>query len=127
MALQQRLEDSLFSYHSTAAEVVTGMDLVGETAVVTGGYSGIGTETVRALVSAGAQVIVGARRLEVAQENLRDIAGVTILPLDLGEPASIDTFSEAVLSRTTQLDILINNAAIMANPLTRDSRGFESR
>ena len=89
MALQQRLEDSLFSYHSTAAEVATGMDLVGETAVVTGGYSGIGT--VRALVSAGAQVIVGARRLEVAQENLRDIAGVTILPLYLGEPASIDS------------------------------------
>ncbi len=127
MALQQRLENPLFNYRSTAAEVVKGIDLAGKTAVVTGGYSGIGTETVRALVSAGAHVIVGARRLEVAQENLAGIAGVTILGLDLGEPASIDSFSEAVLSRTTQLDFLINNAAIMANPLTRDNRGYESQ
>lgn len=127
MTLQQHLENPAFNYRSTAHEVVKGMDLTGKTAVVTGGYSGIGTETVRALVSAGAQVIVGARRPEVAQENLADIAGVTILPLDLGEPESINSFSQAVSSRTTQLDILINNAAVMANPLTRDKRGYESQ
>ncbi len=127
MALQQRLENSLFGYRSTANDVVKGIDLTGKTAVVTGGYSGIGTETVRALVGAGADVIVGARRLEVAQENLADITGVTILTLDLGDPASIDSFSEAVLSRLKKLNFLINNAAIMANPLTRDKRGFESQ
>jgi NAD(P)-dependent dehydrogenase (short-subunit alcohol dehydrogenase family) len=128
MALQQRLVDSPFGYRSTAAEVIKGMDLMGKTAVVTGGYSGIGTETVRALTSVGAHVIVGARRPDVAQANLTDIAGtVTILPLDLGEPASTDTFSEVVLSRIAKLDILINNAAIMAIPLTRDKRGYESQ
>jgi NAD(P)-dependent dehydrogenase (short-subunit alcohol dehydrogenase family) len=110
MTLQQRLDDSPFGYRSTAAEVVKGIDLTGKTAVVTGGYSGIGTETVRALTSVGAHVIVGARRPEVAQANLTDIAGVTILPLELGEEVSIDTFSEAVLSRISQLDILISSS-----------------
>ena len=104
MASQQRSIDSLFGYRSTAAEVVKEIDLTGKTAVVTGGYSGIGTETVRALISVGAHVIVGARRPDVAQANLTDIVGaVTILPLDLGEPVSIDTFSEAVSSRIEQL------------------------
>ena len=128
MASQQRSIDSLFGYRSTAAEVVKEIDLTGKTAVVTGGYSGIGTETVRALIRVGAHVIVGARRPDVAQVNLTDIVGaVTILPLDLGEPVSIDTFSEAVSSRIEQLDILINNAAVMAIPLTRDERGYESQ
>jgi NAD(P)-dependent dehydrogenase (short-subunit alcohol dehydrogenase family) len=127
MALQQRLDESLFSYRSTAAEVVKGIDLTGKTAVVTGGYSGIGTETVRALTGVGAQVIVGARRPEVAQANLTGIADVTILPLELGDSASIDTFSAVVSSRISQLDILINNAAVMAIPLTRDERGYESQ
>lgn len=127
MALQQRLGESPFGYRSTAAEVIKGIDLTGRTAVVTGGYSGIGTETVRALASVGAHVIVGARRPEVAQANLTGIAGVTILPLELGEEVSIDKFSAVVSSRMSQLDILINNAAIMAIPLTRDERGYESQ
>ena len=118
--------DSSFGYRSTAAEVVKGIDLTGKTAIVTGGYSGIGMETVRALASVGAHVIVGVRRLDVAQTNLAPVAGkVTILPLDLGAPASIDTFSAAVASRIAQLEILINNAAIMATPLNRDARGYE--
>ena len=127
MILQKHLDNSGFGYRSTAADVVAGLDLTGKTAVVTGGYSGIGTETVRVLVSIGVQVIVGARRPDVAQANLAGMAGVTILALDLSEPASIDSFAHAVLSRLTQLDMLINNAAIMANPLTRDQRGYESQ
>ncbi len=127
MILQQHLENSGFGYRSTAADVVKGIDLTGKTAVVTGGYSGIGTETVRALVGVGAQVIVGARRPDVAQTNLAGMPRVTILELDLGAPESINSFSLAVSSRLTQLDMLINNAAIMANPLTRDQRGFESQ
>jgi NAD(P)-dependent dehydrogenase (short-subunit alcohol dehydrogenase family) len=127
MGLQQRLERSPFGSHSTAAEVVEAIDLTGKSVLVTGGYSGIGTQTVLALVSRGADVIVGARRLEVAQANLGNIGGVTILPLDLAEPASIDAFAQDVQSRISQLDVLINNAAIMAIPLTRDSRGFESQ
>jgi NAD(P)-dependent dehydrogenase (short-subunit alcohol dehydrogenase family) len=128
MVSKQRAIDSPFGYRSTAAEVVKGIDLTGKTAIVTGGYSGIGTETVRALASAGAHVIVGVRRPDVAQTNLTAVAGnVTILPLDLGVPASIDTFSAAVASRIPQLELLINNAAIMATPLSRDARGYESQ
>lgn len=128
MVSQQRSIDSSFGYRSTAAEVVKGIDLTGKTAIVTGGYSGIGMETVRALASVGAHVIVGVRRLDVAQTNLAPVAGkVTILPLDLAVPASIDTFSAAVSSRMEQLEILINNAAIMATPLERDARGYESQ
>jgi NAD(P)-dependent dehydrogenase (short-subunit alcohol dehydrogenase family) len=112
---------------STAAEVVSGIDLSGKTALVTGGYSGLGLETVRALSGAGARVIVGARRPDAAASDLEGIANVTILKLDLSDPASIDAFAAEVATHTDHLDILINNAAIMANPLTRDARGFESQ
>lgn len=118
--------DSPFGYRSTAREVVEGIDLSGKRVLVTGGYSGIGTETVRALAGAGAHVIVGARRPEQAQEVLAEMDGsITILPLDLSDPASIDAFADAVAKEWAGLDILINNAAIMASPLMRDARGFE--
>ena len=120
--------DSPFGYRSTALEVIQGIDLSGKTAFVTGGYSGLGTEIVRALTSAGARVLVGARRPEKASGDLADIVGaVEILPLDLSDPASIDACAEAVTKRTKQLHIVINNAAIMACPLARDARGYESQ
>ncbi len=119
---------SPFGYRSTAAEVVAGIDLAGKVALVTGGYSGLGLETVRALAGAGAKVIVGARRPEVAGADLADVVGeVLILPLDLVDPASIDHFAARVAAETPALNILINNAAIMACPKTLDSRGFESQ
>jgi NAD(P)-dependent dehydrogenase (short-subunit alcohol dehydrogenase family) len=116
-----------FGPKTTAAEVIAGIDLSGKIALVTGGYSGLGLETVRALSGAGAHVIVGARRPDVAATDLAGIANVVILPLDLADPASIDAFAVAVAGATQRLDILINNAAIMANPLTRDARGNESQ
>ena len=118
---------SPFGLRSTAAEVVSGIDLAGKTAVVTGGYSGIGIETVRALAGAGARVIVAARRPDTAAGDLAGIAGVTILKLDLSDPASIDAFAQELAGETAAVDILINNAAIMANPLARDARGYESQ
>lgn len=126
MVSQQSRIDSPFGYRSTALEVVEGIDLKGKHVLVTGGYSGIGTETVRALASAGADIIVGARRPDTAQGVLSETEGkITILPLDLSDPASIDSFAESVSEHISQLDILINNAAIMASPLMRDDRGFE--
>ena len=116
-----------FGMRSTASEVVAGIDLTGKTAVVTGGYSGLGLETVRALSGAGAQVIVGARRPDAAATDLAGIGNVTILTLDLADPVSIDAFATEVATHTPKIDILINNAAIMANPLSRDARGFESQ
>ena len=119
---------SPLGYRSTAREVIAGIDLTGQTALVTGGYSGLGTEVVRALAGAGAQVIVGARRPDAAAADLAGIGGtISILPLDLSDPASIDAFALAVAGVTDRLHIQINNAAVMANPLARDARGYESQ
>lgn len=117
---------SPFGYRSTAREVAASGNVSGKTVVVTGGYSGIGTETVRALAGEGARVIVGARRTSQAHEVLDGIEGdITILELDLSDPASIDRFAQSVAGETDHIDILINNAAIMASPLARDARGYE--
>ena len=119
---------SPFGYRSTATEVIEGRDLTGKVALVTGGYSGLGLETVRALAGAGARVIVGARRPDAAADDLRDVTGeVTILKLDLSDPASIDAFAGEVAALVPALHILITNAAVMACPLARDARGFESQ
>ena len=126
MPSHQEPVNSPFGYRSTAGEVIDGIDLSGRCVVVTGGYSGIGTETVRAIAAAGAQVIVGARRTGQAHDVLDALDGdIAILPRDLADPASIDAFAEAVAGRTDTIDILINNAAIMASPLARDARGYE--
>jgi NAD(P)-dependent dehydrogenase (short-subunit alcohol dehydrogenase family) len=126
MTLQTPL-NSGFGPATTAAEVIAGRDLTGQVAVVTGGYAGIGLETVRALDSAGATVIVPARDMDRARQTLAPIPGAQPEPLDLTDPASIEAFAERLLASGRPLRILVNNAGIMANPLTRDSRGFESQ
>ena len=119
---------SPFGYRSTAAEVIDGIDLAGKTALVTGGYSGLGTETVRALAGAGARVIVGARRPDAAASDLAGVAGeITVLKLDLSAPASIDDFAAQVAGIAGTIELLINNAAIMACPKALDPRGYESQ
>jgi NAD(P)-dependent dehydrogenase (short-subunit alcohol dehydrogenase family) len=116
-----------FTAASTATDVIKDIDLTGKTAIVTGGYSGLGTETVRALRAAGAAVIVPARDTTRASKELADIDDVTVEELDLLDQASIDAFADRFLATGRPLHILINSAGIMANPLTRDSRGFESQ
>lgn len=119
---------SPFGYRSTASDVIAGIDLRGRFALVTGGYSGLGLETVRALASAGATVLVGARRPEIAAADLADVSGdVTILKMDLSDPDAIDAFAAEVAAITPALPILINNAAIMACPKALDARGYESQ
>lgn len=124
MSTAQTPIHSGFSAASTADEVIAGIDLTGKTAIVTGGYSGIGTETARVLRAAGARVIVPARDLVKAHKNLEGI-DVEIAEMDLADPASIDAFAGAFLAGGSPLHILINNAGIMACPLTRDARGYE--
>jgi len=116
-----------FSAASTTADVIRGIDLSGKNAVVTGGYAGLGLETVRTLAEAGAKVTVPTRDLARAEEALAGIEGVSIETMDLMNPASIDTFADKVLSHGEPIHLLINNAGIMANPLTRDARGYESQ
>jgi NAD(P)-dependent dehydrogenase (short-subunit alcohol dehydrogenase family) len=125
--LQQPI-GSGFGAHTTAAEVLAGLDLTGKLAVVTGGYSGLGLETVRALTGAGAAVVIPARRPEHAREALAG-AGIDaeVGTLDLGDQDSVRAFADAFLASGRAIDILINNAAIMANPETRLAHGWESQ
>ena len=116
-----------FGAQTTAREVLAGRDLTGKIAIVTGGYSGVGLETTCALAEAGATVIVPARTPEKARESLVNVAGVELEELDLIEPASIEAFAQRFLGTGRPLNILINNAGIMAPPLVRDTRGYESQ
>jgi len=115
-----------FSGTTTAMEVMEGIDLRGKVAIVTGGYAGIGLETVKALVHAGAEVWVPARDTAKAKKNISD-DGVIVKAMDLMNPVTIDQFANAFLSTGKSLDLLVNNAGIMWVPLRRDSRGFESQ
>jgi len=116
-----------FNAFSTAAEVIRGHDLRGKVAVVTGGAAGVGLETTRALVSAGAQVVVPARDVAKAAAGLGGLAGASIEPMELTDPASIAAFAERFLATDRPLHVLVNNAGIMAAPLSRDGRGYESQ
>ncbi|WP_414831687.1 oxidoreductase [Afifella sp. YEN Y35] len=118
---------SRFGAASTAEEVVSGIDLSGKTAIVTGGYAGIGLETVRVLAGAGAEIVVPVRDQAKAERALAGLARVSSAPMDLMDPASIDAFAETFLASGRALDILVNNAGVMAPPLARDARGYESQ
>ena len=117
-----------FGATTTAAEVLQGVDLTGRRAVVTGGSSGIGIETARALAGAGAEVTVAVRNLEAGARAVADIRAstgsdrVTAAYLDLADRATLAAFGA---EWTGPLDILVNNAGIMATPLTRTSEGYE--
>jgi NAD(P)-dependent dehydrogenase (short-subunit alcohol dehydrogenase family) len=129
MTTPQHKLPSGFGYRSTATDVLEGIDLAGKLAIVTGGYSGLGIETVAALAHAGAQVIVPARRPEVARAALdaRGLTAVEVDELDLGDLASVHAFAERFLATGRSIDILINDAAVMAAPLTRVGDGWESQ
>ncbi len=106
--------------------MLAGCDLIAKIAIVTGGYSGVGLETPRALAEAGATVVVPARTQAKARPALAGIPRVEMETLELMDPASIDAFAGRLLETGRQLDMLINNADIMAPPLQRDARGYES-
>jgi len=127
MPTEQKPINSGYGMRTAARDAIGGRDLKGKVAIVTGGYSGLGLETTRTLADAGAIVIVPARTPDKAQKALVDIANVEQAALDLADPQSIDAFAGGFLSRTGKLDILINNAAIMASPLMRDARGYEAQ
>lgn len=124
--LQQPI-DSGFNANTTTDDVIKGIDLSGMTAIVTGGYAGIGLETVKTFVAAGAAVIVPARDTDKASRNLEGMENVSIESMDLMDPDSIDAFAEKFLNTGKPLHILVNNAGIMWVPLQRDKRGYESQ
>jgi WW domain-containing oxidoreductase len=115
-----------FGYASTAEEVTNGIDLRGQTILVTGCNSGLGRETVRALALRGARVIGSGRTVEKAREGLAGL-GDSHLPLacELSEPASVRACIDAVTRDGARLDALICNAGIMALPQLRQVHGIE--
>lgn len=125
--VQQKI-DSGFEAKSEPSQILEGIDLAGKVAVVTGGYSGIGLETTRALAGAGVKVYVPVRDPQKAEANLADIEGEVIsLQMDLGDLDSVRSFGAEVAGRESSLDLLINNAGIMACPETRIGDGWESQ
>lgn len=124
---QQQPINSGFNAASTSDEVIKGIDLSGKTAIVTGGYVGLGLETTKKLASAGAKVIVPARSREKAEKYLKGIENVEIEEMDLMDIESVNAFAEKFLAKGEPLHLLINNAGIMATPLNRDERGNESQ
>ena len=106
-------------------------DLTGKTAVVTGSNGGLGLESAKALAGAGAHVVVAARNQEKAQEAVDDIkatypdASLEIVELDLASQASTKAAAESIVERHPTVDILINNAGLMAMPEQRTDDGFE--
>ena len=124
---QQAPFGSGFGYRSTAADVLEGIDLKGKNVIITGGYSGIGIEAVKALVAAGASVTVPARRPDKAREELAGVPGVEVAELDLADLKSVARFAASYVATAKPLHILINNAAIMANPETRVGPNWESQ
>jgi NAD(P)-dependent dehydrogenase (short-subunit alcohol dehydrogenase family) len=117
-----------FTAESTAAEVVAGIDLTGRRAIVTGGASGIGIETARALAGAGAEVTLAVRNLEAGERTAQDVVATTgnkqvlVGPLDLADQASVASF---IATWDGPLHILVNNAGVMASPETRTPEGWE--
>jgi NAD(P)-dependent dehydrogenase (short-subunit alcohol dehydrogenase family) len=124
---------SKFGARSTALEVIAGHNLNGFEAIVTGGASGIGVETVRALATAGARVVIATRDQTKGQSvtaTLRKETGsdkIEFQLLDLASLASVRTFVTQFLSTRRELHLLINNAGIMATPLAYTGDGFESQ
>jgi NAD(P)-dependent dehydrogenase (short-subunit alcohol dehydrogenase family) len=117
-----------FGPQSTAAEVIAGIDLSGRRAIVTGGASGIGVETARALAAAHAEVTLAVRNVAQGRAAAQDIIASTghrqvqVRSLDLADPASVAAFAAGWRG---PLHILVNNAGLMAAPLMRTPQGWE--
>jgi NAD(P)-dependent dehydrogenase (short-subunit alcohol dehydrogenase family) len=122
-----------FGFHSTASDVVAGLDLSGISAIVTGASGGLGAETARALAERGARVTLTARDVakgEAAAEKIRKSTGnprVDVIALELMSPESVRAFAKEFAARHGRLNVLINNAGVMACPLARTSEGWESQ
>ncbi|PXW28706.1 SDR family NAD(P)-dependent oxidoreductase [Paraburkholderia caballeronis] len=115
-----------FTAASTTSHVIRGISLVGKVAIVTGGYSGLGRETVRTFLSAGARVIVPARDVARAKQSLESLPAAEVEPMDLLDAASIDAFAKRFVLSGLPLDMLVNSAGIMALPgRTLDAHGHE--
>ena len=124
------MDTTTFGSTTTALEVVDGVDLTGRRALVTGGASGIGIETARALAHAGAQVTLAVRDTAAGERAATDIAAtsgrhdVAVSRLDLADLTSVDALTAAW---TGPLHILVNNAGVMDTPQGTTAQGWETQ
>jgi NAD(P)-dependent dehydrogenase (short-subunit alcohol dehydrogenase family) len=124
---------SRFGRDTTTDEVLEGMDLSGRRFVITGAASGLGRESARALAAHGASVTLLARNTERAEGAVAEVSamvgGADLEPgvVDLGDLRSIRTFAESYLVGHDAVDVLINNAGVMACPYGHTADGFETQ
>jgi NAD(P)-dependent dehydrogenase (short-subunit alcohol dehydrogenase family) len=118
-----------FGRESAAAEVAAGVDLRGRQIVLTGAASGIGTETARALASAGADLVLGVRRLEAGEAVAADLSlgssgRISAFELDLADLVSVSRFAARV---SGPVDVLIANAGVSKTPEAYLPNGLDVR
>ena len=122
---------SKFGADTTVDEVLEGIDLSGQVAIVTGASGGLGLEAARGLAQAGAAVTLTARdmaRGEAAALSIRESTGntaVAVMELELSQPASVRAFAKSWLADHGALNLLLNNAGVMGCPLARTAEGWE--
>ncbi|WCT74299.1 SDR family NAD(P)-dependent oxidoreductase [Sphingomonas naphthae] len=124
---RQQPVGSGFDASTTAAQVLAGLDLTGKTAIVTGGHSGLGFQTTRELAGAGVRVIVAARDAVTARAATQSLPGVIVETLDLADLDSVRAFATRILASGRHIDMLVNNAGIMACPEQRVGPGWEAQ
>lgn len=112
---------------TNASDVLRGLDLTGRYFVVTGGHSGLGLATTRALAAAGADILVAARQPEAATAATQGIDRVAVAALDLSDLDSVARCADGLLAAGRPVDGLINNAGLMACPETRVGPGWEAQ
>ena len=118
------------SEHWTADQIP---DLTGKTAIVTGGNSGVGFEAAIELARHGATIIIACRSAQRGESALASIQALALstrsrlMILDLADLASIDAFAQRFTDEYPALDLLVNNAGIMATPYRVTTNGFESQ
>ena len=97
----------------------------GRIAVVTGATSGLGYHTARALAGAGAEVVLAVRDTERGERVREEVGAAAVVRLDLADQASVRAAAEELLARRPRIDLLVNNAGVMALPKRTTSDGFE--
>ncbi|MCB1217864.1 SDR family NAD(P)-dependent oxidoreductase [bacterium] len=127
----ENIDRTGFGPTTTADEVLAGIDLHGRLVLVTGASSGIGAETARALAARGAHVVMALRNMQKGEEVAAEIRkstgneAVELLQLELGSLAAVRSAAAEFLSRHDRLDLLINNAGVMACPFGHTADGHE--
>ena len=117
-----------FGFSTTTDEVLEGVDLQDRTFFITGGYSGLGKETARALAAKGAKVIIAGRDAGKLKDAAEEIGhGVETIECDLASLDSVRTCGAEARERFDRIDVLINNAGVMAAPKGQTADGFETQ